>query len=233
MSATGVADATAFLTRLLRLDPAAPVRVVPGSLGPPDPGPADPEPAGGRMALWASLPWEILVTRVVDAQWPAGEYAAGALLAALGSAPAPADLADARAGAGEWRWGLPPGAGTAIEQIPAREIHRVGMAAEQTLRTVTQSGIDGRAVGQRAVRDALLDHVPITVEAAGQRVGVPQRLVQAVVRMGFLGAVPTASVVLVRVQPGWVGLAADYGTAWWHRVSRFTVTPVSSGPRRH
>jgi hypothetical protein len=44
------------------------------------------------------------------------------------------------------------------------------------------------------------------------RLEIPQRLVQAVVRMGFLGSgdVP----VRVRSAQRWVGLAARYGTAW-------------------
>jgi hypothetical protein len=63
------------------------------------------------------------------------------------------------------------------------------------------------------VRDALLDHVPIVVEAGADRVEVPQRLVQAVVRMGFIR--PEGRVV-VRRAGAWVGLAGEFGAAW-HR----------------
>ena len=53
----------------------------------------------------------------------------------------------------------------------------------------------------------------IVVEAAGgsPRTEVPQRLIQAVVRMGFL---TTESNVVVRRAGSWVGLAGEYGAAW-------------------
>jgi hypothetical protein len=64
------------------------------------------------------------------------------------------------------------------------------------------------------LRDALLAHVPIVVTGDdGTRVEVAQRLVQAVVRMGFAGG---DAPVEVRVAGAWVGLAAAYGWAW-HR----------------
>ncbi len=205
----GVADAEAFLSRLLRLDPGALVRLR-----------AEPP---GRLALWARLPWEVLVTRLVAAD-EAGEsdvtVAGRALLDSLagGDEPARRDLA--------WRWRLPPSAGSVVEKIPADEIRRLGNAAAATLRDASGAGVGGRAVGERALRDALLDHVPIVVEADGKRVEVPQRLVQAVLRMGFLGSVTERSVdasVAVRAIPGWVGLAAPYGTAWRQIQNSLTV----------
>lgn len=51
----GVPDAGAFLARLVRLDPAAPVRL---------------KTSGGRVALWARLPWDVLVTREVAGHGP-------------------------------------------------------------------------------------------------------------------------------------------------------------------
>jgi hypothetical protein len=101
----------------------------------------------------------------------------------------------------------------------------VGAAAEATLRAAVTGGVRGRAVGERVLRDALLDHVPVVVLADdGTRVDVPQRLVQAVVRMGFLGLAPAGGepaggAVEVRVARGWVGLAGAFG-AGWHRSSR-------------
>jgi hypothetical protein len=120
----------------------------------------------------------------------------------------------------QWRWPLPPGAGRVVERLPAVEVHRVGAAAETTLREAVAGGVRGRAVGERVLRDALLDHVPVVVLADdGTRVGVPQRLVQAVVRMGFLGPSTAGGEVQVRVAGGWVGLAGAFGTGW-HRSSR-------------
>jgi hypothetical protein len=63
------------------------------------------------------------------------------------------------------------------------------------------------------LRDALLDHVPIVVETATARVEVPQRLVQAVVRMSF---VRPGGAVVVRRAGAWVGLGGEFGAAW-HR----------------
>ena len=157
---------------------------------------------------------------------PAGTPTAAALLAALAAGPA-TQIAGPRC-----RPGLPLGCYRArpasrSSSLPAAEILRLGAAAARTLREVQAGGIGGRAVGQRALRDALLDHVPVTVEAQGHRVGVPQRLVQAVVRMGFVPASSAAGGdVTVLVLPGWVGLAGGYGTAWWRRVSRLTLTPL-------
>ncbi|MPZ26402.1 MAG: hypothetical protein GEV12_08085 [Micromonosporaceae bacterium] len=121
----------------------------------------------------------------------------------------------------EWRWPLPPDPGEVLEEIPARRLAEVAAAAARTLREVTTTGLAGRPVGVRMLREALLDHVPIVVESpagpAGPagRVEVPQRLVQGVVRMGFLGRVTDpGAVVRVRRSQRWVGLAARYGTGW-------------------
>lgn len=195
LSAAGKADAGAFLSRLVHLDPAALVRL---------------RPAGERVALWARLPWDVLVTRVVEADTSPGDItlSADALLRDL-DIDLDGDVLPPRRDI-LWRWPLPSQAGDVIERIPAGEIRRVGAAAAQALRAVG-------GTADRGVRETLLDHVPIVVEASGQRVEVVQRLVQAVLRMGFLGAqtplVPGAPVA-VRVAPGWVAMAAGYGTAW-------------------
>ncbi|MCW2641167.1 MAG: hypothetical protein JWP76_3473 [Dactylosporangium sp.] len=205
-----VADAGAYLARLVRLDAAALVRL---------------RPAGaGALALWARLPFEVLVTRGVRADLTDDATVRAAdLLRALdaGSGRLP-PRHDA-----QWRWPLPPGAGRVVERLPAGEVHRVGAAAETTLREAVASGVRGRAVGERVLRDALLDHVPVVVLTEdGTRVDVPQRLVQAVVRMGFLGPSPAGGEVEVRVAGGWIGLAGAFG-AGWHRSSRgFEVRPA-------
>jgi hypothetical protein len=131
----------------------------------------------------------------------------------------------------EWRWPLAPEPGEVVERLPAADLHRVGAAAERTLREAVTGGVGGRAVGERVLREALLDHVPIVVDAgAGRRVDVPQRLVQAVVRMGFLGpsagAGSVATRVEVRVAASWVGLAAAYGSAWHRPSTTLDVRPA-------
>jgi hypothetical protein len=183
------ADAQVFLGRLTHLDRDAVVRLRPAG---PD-----------RTALWARLPWRALVTREVTMVVPV-DITVGAAPLLTGRPAPPRDH--------EWRWPLPPSPGAVLEEIPAERLRKVAAAAAGTLREVTETGLDGRAVGVRVLREALLDHVAIVVESDAGQVEVPQRLIQAVVQMGFLGSAET--LVRVRRSDRWVGLAARYGTAW-------------------
>jgi hypothetical protein len=211
---TGVPDAGAFLARLTRLDPGAPVRL---------------RGTGGRTALWARLPWEVLVTREVAGRGPDdATVSASELLSVLAKG---GDQLPERRDA-QWRWPLPPAASETVETVSAAELTRLATAAAGTLREVSAGGLAGRAVGQRAVRDALLDHVALVVTPSdGRPVEVSQRLVQAISRMGFLGPegtkVPDAR---VRVAGRWVGLSAPYGVAWLQTVSKLTIMPIGSHP---
>jgi hypothetical protein len=211
LEADSVADAGAYLARLVRLDAAALVRLRPAG--------------GGTLALWARLPFEVMVTRRIRSgfEQDATVRAADLLRALDGDLPARCDP--------QWRWPVPPDPGRVVERLPVAEVRRLGAAAESTLRTAVASGVRGRAVGERVLRDALLDHVPVVVIADdGARYEVPQRLVQAVVRMGFLGA-PASSAgegdVDVRAVPGgWVGLAGPYGTGWHRASTGLDVRPL-------
>lgn len=211
----GVADAGAFLARLTRLDRNVLVRL---------------RSAGQHTALWAMLPWGVLVTRKVagpgpgDATVPAADLL-GALAQQVPELPARRDA--------DWRWPLPPPRSTAVESVAAAELARLAEAAAGTLREVTAGGLAGRAVGQRAVRDALLDHVALTVTRdEGEPVEVSQRLVQAVFRMGFLGpAGQPGPPSRVCVAGRWVGLSAPYGVAWLQPVQVLTVMPIGSHPK--
>jgi hypothetical protein len=214
----GVADAGAFLARLARLDRAAPVRL---------------RSAGARTALWAQLPWNVLVTREVAGPGPGdATVSAAELLTVLASGD---DSLPTRRDT-QWRWPLPPPGGHVVETVAAAEVSRLATAAAGTLREVTAGGLAGRAVGQRAVRDALLDHVALVVTPPGAGpVDVPQRLVQAVSRMGFLGpADGPAGVdgpdIRVCVSGRWVGLSAPYGVAWLQSVKVLTVMPIGGHP---
>ncbi|MET8350201.1 MULTISPECIES: hypothetical protein [unclassified Micromonospora] len=224
---TGVADAGAFLARLVRLDPVAPVRLRPAG-------------AAGRVALWARLPWQVLVVRTVDGGPADGAstdvtVAAPELLAELerGGAALPARR-DA-----QWRWPLPPARSQPVEALPAAELWRIAGAAAGTLRAASEHGVAGRAVGQRALRDALLDHVAVLVtpdDPPGPPVEVPQRLVQGLTRMGFLGTAdrpagaPAGAAVQVRVAGRWVGLVGPYGAAWLQKATDLAVTPLATRP---
>jgi hypothetical protein len=188
-----VPDAGAFLARVCRLDPAALVRLRPR--------------APGRVGLWARLPFEVLVTREVmspvdsDVTVRAADLLEG-LTGDGATLPARRDSS--------WLWPVPPGPGQIIEHLPGAEVVRISAAAAGTMREATAA----RRVGERVLRDALLDHVPIVVEAAGRRYEISQRLVQAAVRMDFVGA---DSLVAVRVSGAWTGLAGEWGSAWHAR----------------
>jgi hypothetical protein len=132
----------------------------------------------------------------------------------------------------QWRWPLPPAGGKVVETVAVAELSRLATAAAGTLREVTAGGLDGRAVGQRAVRDALLDHVALVVTpAGGAPVDVPQRLVQAVTRMGFLGpAGVDGADARVCTSGRWVGISAPYGVAWLQAVKNLTVMPIGPHP---
>lgn len=198
-------DARTFLGRLTHLDPGALVRL---------------RPMGSdRTALWARLPWGVLVTRDVDLTVTDDvTVGAAALLAGADQSPPRHDPLPPRRDPlpprrdAEWRWPLPPHAGSVVEEIPAARLRELINAAAGTLREVSVTGLSGRAVGARRLREALLDHVPIVVETDAGRWEVPQRLVQGVARMGFLGR--EHAPVRVRLTNSWVGLAARYGTAW-------------------
>jgi len=211
ISPAGRADAGAFLVRLLRLDPAALVRLRPS------------RDRADLTELWARLPFGALVTRGLPGAADGDTTVeAAALLRGLTGASEPAP----RRRDEDWRWPLPPSRGEAVEEVPAADIARIARAASETLRTAAEHGVGGRAVGERVLRDALLDHVPIVVTDGPRRIEVSQRLVQAVVRMGFI---PTGSdyppsskpmtsrhlTITVRLAAGWIGLDASYGSAWY------------------
>jgi hypothetical protein len=205
----GRVDAGAFVARLLRLDSGAVVRLRPQAAGLE----SQLRPSDALLELWAMLPFRVLVTRAVAGT--AGRDVTvhgGDLLHWLTTSdmpfPAPRDQM--------WRWPLPPSGAVAVEAVPGVDIWRVADAAEVTLRDAVTYGVGGRSAGERVVREALLDHVPITVTSpAGTRVEVSQRLVQALVRMNFL-ARGGEGLVTVRVIGGWIGLSGTYGSCW-HR----------------
>ncbi|MBB5824764.1 hypothetical protein [Micromonospora carbonacea] len=235
---TGVADAGAFLARLVRLDPAAPVRLRPAAPA------GGPDAAGGRTALWARLPWGVLAVRTVagpgcgDVTVAAGELL-DALSSGAGGLPVRRDA--------QWRWPLPPPASRSVELLPAGELWRIAEAAAGTLREAAAHGVAGRAVGQRVLRDALLDHVAVVVtpdDPPGPPVEIAQRLVQGLVRMGFLGrpgdgdtaaAGPGAGAgggdVQVRTAGRWVGLVGPYGAVWSQKVVDLAVMPLGTHPK--
>ena len=187
-----------FLSRLVRLDPQALVRL-------------RPQPP----AVWAMLPFGVLVTQHLEPP-PVQDvtYRAADLL----TTDAPAQRRD-----GEWRWPLPSSSGRVVETIPVAHIVRLAEAAARTVRTATAEGVFGRRVGERALRDALLDHVAIVVTTdTGERLEIPQRMIQGLVRMGLHGVTGDSigdGQVTVSLAMGWIGLSGRHGSTWYRPIS--------------
>jgi hypothetical protein len=184
------ADIGPFLARLVRLDPAALVRLRPSG---PD-----------RLTAWGRVPWRILVCRTVPGMSTV-DMTLSARQLLDGMAAGRPELPERRDA--QWRWPLPGSPGRPVESVPVADLLRLGAAAASTLRSGS-----GR-FGERMLRDAILDHVAIEVRAGDERVEVRQGLVQALLRMGFVTD-GMRDTVTVRTLSDWVGLEAAEGQAW-------------------
>lgn len=196
-----------FLTRLVRFDPGALVRM---------------RPAVAGAQLWGALPWGVLA--VVTVAEPVEADRTVSVRDLLDGVARP------QARDSEWRVGLPPAAADAVEVIPVSVVRRMAQSAAETLRAALESGVDGRAVGARRLRDALLDHIAVTVTVDrpgsphfGRVVAIPQRMVQALTRMGWAGD-PAEHADVLLAGP-WVGLATRSG-AVWYRISGPMLRPA-------
>jgi hypothetical protein len=174
------------------------------------------------------LPFRVLVCQRLTVEPPSDITVLASDLAAWlrapdGSAPKRRDEA--------WRWPLPPSEGRVVESIPVAEVTRLAEAAARTVRSAIAEGVGGRAVGERVLRDALLDHIAIVVTGTGddqgegeaEKLEIPQRMIQALVRAGLLAEVTTdtagTEAVTVRRAMGWIGLSGRYGSAWYRPIS--------------
>jgi hypothetical protein len=204
-----------FLARLVRLDPAALVRLRPS--GP------------GRLTAWAPVPWRVMVCRTVPASGagPRAGETQSTVDMTLSAAQLLDRLTAGRPGLPErldaqWRWPLPASSGEAVESVPAAELIRLGAAAASTMRSGVGRVGAGR-VGERMIRDAILDHVAIEVRAGDIRVEVRQGLVQALLRMGFVTE-GVQGPVTVRTLSDWVGLEAGTGQVWAQSRATFAIS---------
>ena len=112
-----------------------------------------------------------------------------------------------------WRAALPSGAGTVLDEISAAELRGLGEAAADTLGRAR-----GKGVGDRRLRDALLDHVALRVTDADATREIRLRVVLGMLRMGFVGPDP----VRIRRLPGRCGLESASGVVW-ERAAGLTV----------
>ncbi|HEY1174901.1 MAG TPA: hypothetical protein VGF17_01995, partial [Phytomonospora sp.] len=107
---------------------------------------------------------------------------------------------------GSWRTTLPTSDGEVLETLPGAEVVRLDRAAADALRSRR-----GQGVGDRRLRDALLDHVAVTVVGDDGEHEVPLRLIVGLLRMGLhAGTAP----VTVRRAGRRIGLTGAKGSVW-------------------
>lgn len=187
-----------FLARAQRLDPQALVRL---------------QPTGDGGRLWVMLPFGVLATMSMSMTVSEDvTVRADALSDRVRDAEATDLIAGMPRHDGQWRGGMLPDPGAqVIERLTAGECHRIGDEAATALRDAQrQAEEQQRAIGERRLRDTLLDHVALTVTVESDKHDVPVRLVVGLLRMGFA---PDGT-VLVRRSGRRLGLEGVHGAVW-------------------
>ncbi|MDG3008600.1 hypothetical protein G4X40_00350 [Rhodococcus sp. D2-41] len=200
----------AFVSRAVRLDPAAVVRIRR----------RDPD----RLTVWCTTAgFEALAVRVVGGR--AGQ--ADTCVAADGLLRALQDTADGQIDPGfsmdsAWRGSLPPEDGFVhVDDVPARELVDLSVQGAELAREHSTS------VGPPK---SLLDQEVVHVEGGGEAAAVPLRCVFALTAMGFIPGVTqnssgrvdatrldAAEPVRVRATKNWLRLDARYGSVFHRR----------------
>ena len=217
---TDRSDLATFVGRVVRLDPAAVVRLRAGG--------------EGRVTAWATTPFDVLATRSVPAALMPGDLTvpASALLTALSVDRA--ETVDVGAAA-LWQGLLPPDEGwAAVEAVPAAELEAL---ADRGLALARENA------GPLGPPASLLDQTVLTVSAAGtsseesgpeRPVRVPLRCLFALSGMGFLSASDAApdgapDVVRVTATASWLRLDARYGAVVRRRITALPLLAAGTG----
>lgn len=158
----------------------------------------------GIIAGFVRLPYDVLAGRAIAASVDANcdvTYSAADFLRWLDPDGEPYAVEPARQDAG-WLTGLPPRSGwRRIETVP-----------DQAIREVVRSGaLLARDATSRSEQQALLSSIVLTVSDDDRSVDVPLGPLSALTRMGFL---PRGSEAVVDVAPGWIRVAAAYGSTY-------------------
>ena len=182
-------DATAFTGRVARWDPSGLIRLR-----------ADAD----LVRMWATTPFDALVTRAVRGQVVPADVTvhAGNLLTGLAVARAdeidPGPAVDA-----SWRSQLPPIEGwVTVDEVPATVL--AALAEEGATGARERPGPAG------AASTALLDTEVLTVSGAGMRVVINLRMVFALAGMGFAPSVPGEQ-VRVSATDAWARIDGRFG----------------------
>jgi hypothetical protein len=200
-----------FLTRAVRLDPAAVVRL---------------RRRGERLvSSWVATGFEALAVRTVVAELGVDDVTVGADLVLAGLATGgPIDLGYSMDSA--WRGALPPVDGFVhVDDVPARALVELAEQGAQLAKD------HGSSHGPPA---SLLDQTVLMVSAADTHVEVPMRVVFALTAMDFIPhsgdkaeswRIMPSEIVRVRATKTWLRIDARYGS-----VARRTGGPIPLTP---
>ncbi|MEV0031485.1 hypothetical protein [Nocardia sp. NPDC050793] len=200
-----------FLSRAVRLDPAAVVRL---------------RRRGERyVSAWVATGFEALAVRTVVAELGVDDVTVGADLVLAGlTTGSPIDLGYSMDSA--WRGALPPVDGFAhVDDVPARTLVEL---AERGAALAKEHG------SQHGPPASLLDQTVLTVSAADTAVEVPMRVVFALTAMDFIPhsgdkaesrLISPAEIVRVRATPTWLRLDARYGSVARRRAGSIPLLP--------
>ena len=184
-------DLGAFVARVVRLDPAAPVRL---------------RAVGERVVACSPTPFDALVSRAVQGTLKPADLTVSAndLLAAL-AVVRDAHVDPGRRMDGLWLTELPPTEGWQIvEEIPVGELE--SLADEGIALARENAGPHGEPPS------ALLDQTVLTASRDGLRVQIPLRCLFALSGMGLLDGVPSQDHVRICATSAWLSLDTRYGT---------------------
>jgi hypothetical protein len=200
-----------FLSRAVRLDPAAVVRLRRRGVS--------------LVSAWVATGFETLAVRTVVAELGVEDVTVGAdmVLAGLPSAT-PIDLGYSMDSS--WRGALPPDDGFAhIDDIPARTLVEL---AEQGAALAKEHG------SSHGPPASLLDQTVLTVSAADTHVQVPMRVVFALTAMDFIPhsgdkadsrRISPTEIVRVRATKTWLRIDARYGSVARRLGGAIPLTP--------
>lgn len=210
-------DLAAFLTRAVRLDDSAVVRLR--------------RRGENLIGVWLQTGFEVLASRVVRGHLAPSDItvAADGLLAAIVASDDPgADLDPGWSMDSAWRGALPPEAGYShVDDVPARVL--VDLAHRGVALT--------REHGAQGPPSSLLAQEVLEVAGGGTTVGVPMRMVFALGAMGFVpGAgrdassaeIDASEIVRVRATATWLRLDARFGSVFLRRSGGIELSVLRS-----
>jgi hypothetical protein len=160
----------------------------------------------GVIAGFVRLPYDVLAGRAIAARVDEAcdvTYSAADFLSWLDADGEPYAAEPARHDA-RWLTSLPPRSGW----------RRIEVVPDQAIREVVRSGaLLARDATSRPEQQALLSSIVLTVSDDGRSVEVPLGPLSALTRMGFL---PRGSEAVVDTAPGWIRVAAAYGSTYFN-----------------